>query len=76
MLTGPQGQKRPADVIGCAVKIGRLSVGDDSEDRKNPSGKVQSGHAGAKARMAKLSPQRRVEIEETAAAARWKIGVR
>ena len=71
MPTGPQGQKRPADVIGSAVMVARLSVGDDVEALVQPSGRVRSGHAGAKARAEALTDERRQEIGRKAAAARW-----
>ena len=54
MPQGPQGQKRPADVIGNAVTVGRLSVGLKTKELKQPSGRVRSGHAGAKARVESL----------------------
>ena len=72
MPKGPQGQKRPADVIGCAVQVARLSVGMESEELREPSGRVRSGHAGAKARMQQLSPQKRQEIAKVAANTRWR----
>lgn len=30
--TGPKGQKRPADVIGAAVKVARIGTGEEDED--------------------------------------------
>lgn len=71
MPTGPRGEKRPADMIGCAVKVARLSVGLEAEGVRKPSGKVRSGKAGAEARKAKLPPERRREIAKKAANARW-----
>jgi hypothetical protein len=71
MARGPRGEDRPADVIGCAIKVAHLSVGEDSEALKEPSGKVRSGHAGARARAAKLTPEKRQEIARKAAGARW-----
>jgi hypothetical protein len=67
---GPKGEKRPADVIGNAVKVMRIAVGDIEED-KAKSGKSRSGKAGAAARTAKLSSSRRSEIAKAAAKARW-----
>ena len=32
MPTGPKGEKRPADVIGNAVKVMRILTGDEPED--------------------------------------------
>lgn len=72
MAHGPRGEKRPADVIGCAVAVARLSVGDAEETPSHPSGRVRSGHAGAEARSDALSPQRKQEIAKLAASARWR----
>lgn len=71
MPRGPQGQKRPADAIGCAVQVARLSVGLETEELREPSGRVRSGHAGAKARAESLAPEKRREIARRAAEARW-----
>jgi hypothetical protein len=71
MPTGPRGERRPADVIGCAVKVARLSVGEDTETIKEPSSKVRSGLAGARGRSESLSKERRQDIAKKAAAARW-----
>ena len=72
MLTGPRGEKRPADMVGSAVMVGRLSVGDVTETHTKPSGRVRSGQAGANARTEKLSPERRIEIARAAAVERWR----
>ena len=71
MPTGPRGERRPADVIGCAVAVARLSVGDASEPTKEPSGRVRSGRAGAKARSEALTADQRRDIARKAAATRW-----
>ena len=57
MPRGPRGEQCPADVIGNAVMVGRLSVGLDTEELKRPSGRVRSGHAGAKAGAANMSEE-------------------
>jgi len=67
----PKGEKRSADVIGCAVQVGRLSVGMETEELRAPSGKVRSGHAGAEARSPKLTAAERQEIARSAAVHRW-----
>jgi hypothetical protein len=72
MPKGPSGQKRPADVIGCAVAVGRIATGEIEEHVAPPSGRTRSGQAGAKARAENLSSSRRSEIAKTAAAARWR----
>ena len=71
MPKGPQGQKRPADVIGAAVMVAKIATGEIKETLKEPSGKVRSGKAGAKARAEKLSGGERSVIAKKAAAARW-----
>ena len=41
MPRGPQGQKRPADVVGNAVKVMRIATGEEEEeyedDGKDPA---------------------------------------
>jgi hypothetical protein len=32
MPRGPRGEKRPADVIGAAVKVMRIATGEEAED--------------------------------------------
>ncbi len=71
MPKGPQGQKRPADLIGCAVMVAKIATGELTEESKVSSGKVRSGQAGAKARAAKLSQEERTAIAKKAAARRW-----
>ena len=63
MPKGPQGQKRPAVVIGCAVHVARIAVGEieDATSYKQPN-KVKSGRAGAKARAEVLSQTERSSI--------------
>lgn len=74
MPRGPQGQKRPADVIGNAVKVMRIATGEEAEeyedDGKDPAAKAL-GAKGGKARAKKLTPKQRSEIARKAAAKRW-----
>ena len=74
MPKGPKGQKRPADVIGNAVKVMRIATGEEEEDMpndgKDPAAKAL-GKRGGEARAAALSKHRRREIAQTAAAKRW-----
>jgi hypothetical protein len=72
MPKGPRGEKRPADVIGNAVKVMRIATGEEPEELEPKSGRVRSGRAGAAARSGKLSSEQRREIAKKAAAARWK----
>lgn len=71
MPKGPQGQKRPADTVGCAVMVAKIATGEITDELKPASGKVRSGQAGAKARAKKLSKEERTAIAKKAAARRW-----
>lgn len=75
MPKGPRGEKRPADVIGAAIKVGRLAVGDEEEtvidDGKDPAAKAL-GAKGGTARAKSLSAEQRSKIAKKAAARRWK----
>ncbi len=76
MPKGPKGQKRPADVIGNAVRVMQIATGEAEEeydDGKDPAAKAL-GRKGGKARAAKLTPERRSEIAKKAAAKRWGSG--
>ncbi len=69
MPKGPKGEKRPADVIGAAILVGRIATGEIDDVRS--SGRVRSGKAGGKARAAALSPSQRKAIATAAAKKRW-----
>lgn len=75
MPKGPKGQKRPADVIGNAVKVMRIATDEEEEDLTG-DGKDKAaqslGSRGGKARAQKLSARDRSEIAKKAAATRWK----
>ena len=75
MPTGPKGQKRPADAIGRAVRIAQIATGEIEDeapdDGKDPAAKAL-GAKGGKARAANMTPERRREIAQKAAAKRWK----
>lgn len=77
MPTGPKGQRRPADVIGNAVRVMQIATGEVEEDIPAPDpGKdpaaVSMGRKGGVARARNLDPARRAEIARKAAARRWK----
>ena len=75
MPKGPKGQKRPADVIGNAVKMMQIATGE-AEEEYDEDGKdkaaVSLGRKGGKARAAKLTAEQRSEIARNAAAKRWR----
>ena len=74
MPKGPKGQKRPADVIGNAVKVMRIATGEETEElTENGKSKAAAelGRKGGAARAKKLSKKRRQEIAKAAAKVRW-----
>lgn len=76
MPKGPNGQKRPADVIGNAVRVMEIATGQveeesETDDGKDPAAKAL-GKKGGEARAMSLSKKRRSEIAKKAAKSRWK----
>ena len=77
MPKGPRGEKRPRDVIGTAILVGKIATGevkDTVEDDGKDKAAQALGRRGGEARAAKLSKKRRREIAKAAAARRWKRG--
>ena len=76
MPKGPKGQKRPADVVGNAVRVMQIATGEIEEeiddDGKNKAA-VELGRKGGKARAEKLTKKRRSEIARAAAKKRWQV---
>ena len=74
MPKGPKGQKRPADVIGNAIRVAKIATGEETEDMpddgKDPAAK-SLGSRGGKARAERLTQIQRRKIAEKAAKARW-----
>lgn len=78
MPKGPKGERRPADVIGNAVKVMRIATGEEPEDfgtapQKNKAAQ-ELGRAGGKKRAESMTPERRAEIAKKAAGKRWNKG--
>jgi hypothetical protein len=73
MPRGPQGQKRPADLIGNAVNVMRIATGEETEELPDSakSAAAELGSRGGKARASKLTPAERQSIARKAAKARW-----
>lgn len=71
MPKGPNGQRRPADAIGCAVHVARIATGEIEDTTLAQPAKRRSGLAGSKARAEKLTAEERSEIARKAATARW-----
>jgi hypothetical protein len=68
----PTGAKRPADVIGNAVMVMRIATGEIVEKPSKAPARATGGKIGGKARATALSPEKRKEIAQKAAKARWK----
>ena len=73
MPRGPRGEKRPADVIGAAVKVMRIATGEEADELPDSakSAAAELGSRGGKARAASMTPTQRSEIAKKAAAKRW-----
>ena len=68
MPRGPNGEKRPADVVGCAVTVAKIATGEIEEEvATNRDDKVNGG----KARAASMTPKERKELARAAAQVRW-----
>jgi hypothetical protein len=72
MPKGPQGQKRPADVIGAAIKVAKIATGELKEEIEGKEYARMGGIKGGKIRAKRLTPNQRSEIARIAAKARWK----
>ena len=70
MPIGPNGEKRPGDVVANAVHVMRVATGDTEEAFVN-AGKSKGGRKGGAARASALSAERRSEIAQQAAEKRW-----
>ena len=73
MPRGPKGEKRPADVIGNAVRVMRIATGEETEEVREPGKEYarKGGIKGGVARAKTLSAERRKQIAQQAARKRW-----
>ena len=71
MSRGPNGERRPADIVGCAVQVAKIATGEIKDTKLKYPAKHNSGVAGGKARAKSLSKAERKEIAKKAAEARW-----
>jgi hypothetical protein len=71
MPRGPKGERRPADVIGNAVKVMRIATGEEAQELNIENSRASVASKGGQARAKKLTPKRRSEISKQGAAARW-----
>ncbi len=74
MPRGPKGEKRPADVIGNAVRVMKIATGEETDDTPD-DGKNKAAQAlgklGGEARAKSMTAKRRKEIAKKAAKSRW-----
>jgi hypothetical protein len=70
MPKGPKGEKRPADVIGNAVKVMRIATGEISDD-VTAVDRAKAGRAGGRSRALRLTKSEREAIARSGAQARW-----
>jgi hypothetical protein len=75
MPKGPRGQKRPADVIGNAVRVAKIATGEIEEDFGPDDGRdkaaAELGRRGGKARAERMTPEERADAARKAARRRW-----
>ena len=55
MPKGPRGEKRPADVIGNAVKVMRIATGEETEELDTDSAKSAAAELEARGGKARAS---------------------
>ena len=72
MPRGPNGERRPADVVSCAVSVARIATGEDEETSYKQPSKRKGGLVGGKSRAKALSQEERATIARQGAAARWR----
>lgn len=73
MPKGPQGQKRPGDVIGAAIMVAKIATGEVEDDAdESKAHHRRGGRKGGASRMAALTPEQRSEAAKLAASARWR----
>ena len=71
MAKGPNGERRPGDVVGCAVTVAKIATGE-TEEHLPEQGKRNGGLAGGAKRAKALDPERRAEIARMGARAKWR----
>jgi hypothetical protein len=75
MPRGPRGEKRPADVIGAAIRVARIATGEEVEDLKPDAAAAEMGRRGGlkggRARAEKLTADQRSDAARKAVRVRW-----
>ena len=68
MPKGPKGERRPADTVSAAIRVGRIAVGDEPEDAEETPRAVSEaaramGKLGGKARAQSMPAAKRKNIK-------------
>jgi general stress protein YciG len=71
MPKDPRGEERPANTPSRAVEIAKIATGEIEDERELSSAAAELGRKGGKKRAEAMSPERRAEIAQKAARARW-----
>jgi hypothetical protein len=71
MPKGPQGHRRPADVIGAAITVAKVATEELHEKLTTRGRKLRSWRASAKVHARKLTQKERRDIAKKAATAHW-----
>ncbi len=71
MPKGPKGERRPADVVGCAVKVAQIATEEAEDEGYKYPNKVKGGKLGAAVLHDRISDEERTENAKKAANARW-----
>lgn len=72
MPKGPRGEKRPADAVGCAIRVAKIATGEVEDERYAAPGRRKSGKAGGEARAEALSKDERSQVAQMGAESRWR----
>ena len=68
MPKGPQGQKRPGDVVGAAIMVAKIATGEIEDTL---TGRAAAATKGGLARARSLTATERSAISKKAAKTRW-----
>ena len=69
MPRGPNGERRPGDVVGCAVTVAKIATGELEDEL--PSARRNGGLVGGQSRSEALTAEERSVIAKNAALTRW-----
>ena len=71
MPKGPNGERRPNNVISCAVMVAQIATGQIQEVKGKQPNKRRGGVKGGRSRAEALNPNQRHKIAKDAAQTRW-----